>query len=92
MSREALAAATHVGVRTIQRIEKGEVTDSPNAVVLEDFLGIGEDGSVAADAPVERVEDMGPPLRLATTMQLLAELHRRFADLEAKATPRKEGP
>src|SRR5690606_41078507 len=39
-TRDQVAAATGVYPKTIARIERGEVTNSPKATILEDYLGI----------------------------------------------------
>lgn len=51
LSREELAKATGVALRTIGRIEKDDSPGSPNIAVLENWLGLGEQPtSETADA------------------------------------------
>jgi transcriptional regulator with XRE-family HTH domain len=49
LSREELAKATGVALRTIGRIEKDDSPGSPNIAVLENWLGLGEQSTSEAD-------------------------------------------
>jgi len=80
-TRDQVAAATGVNPKTIARIERGEVTNSPKATILEDYLGITP--RLAATEPptapsvdqatIDRVLDEVPFL------ELLAAIAKRYA-------------
>jgi transcriptional regulator with XRE-family HTH domain len=81
LSRDDLAHHTGVNAKTIARIERGEVTTSPNTPALEDYLGITQ------PATPER-----PNLADVDDLDLIAELARRLAIRRDPSAPEPLGP
>jgi transcriptional regulator with XRE-family HTH domain len=84
-SRPDVARATGVSIRTIQRLENGELSgDTSGAMdVLEEYFGLD---SISAGQEPEPDTDTGAPHGLSdhSLMELLAEAIRRVAQLEAR--------
>jgi transcriptional regulator with XRE-family HTH domain len=82
LSREDLATHTGVNPKTIARIERGEVTSSPNTAVLEDYLGIHHATTQAELLTLQNIPDL----------DLIAELARRLAARRDAHSPEPLGP
>ena len=80
LSRDDLAAHTGVNAKTIARIERGEVTTSPNTAILEHHLGIHHDDTAR------------PTLADVDDLDLIAELARRLAARRNPEAPESLGP
>lgn len=82
LSRDQLATATGVNSKTIARIERGEVTNSPSAPILERHLGI----------PHTAEEPPAPSLHDISDLDLIAELARRLAARRSHDATEPLGP